>query len=68
MAGAARGAGGGTTAGAGAGAGLSAPSQSAAAVAGVQNASRQHSSLVPFFHTDVPSTARQLSTDLPMPP
>jgi hypothetical protein len=38
-----------------------APSQPWAAVAGVQLASRQHSSLVPFFHT-VPSAARQLST------
>jgi hypothetical protein len=38
-----------------------APSQPAAAVAGVQDASRQHSSFVPFFHT-VPSAARQLST------
>jgi hypothetical protein len=37
-----------------------APSQVAAAVAGVQLASRQHSSLVPFFQT-VPSAARQLS-------
>jgi hypothetical protein len=38
-----------------------APSQSAAAVAGVQLASRQQCSLLPFFHT-VPSLARQLST------
>jgi hypothetical protein len=37
-----------------------APSQVAAAVAGVQKASRQQSSLVPFFQT-VPSVARQLS-------
>jgi len=41
-----------------------APSQVAAAVAGVQLASRQHSSLVPFFQT-VPSAARQLSTVAP---
>jgi sorbitol-specific phosphotransferase system component IIA len=39
---------------------LIAPSQLAAAVAGVQAASRQHSSFEPFFHT-VPSEARQLS-------
>ena len=39
-----------------------APSQASEAVAGVQPASRQQSSLVPFFHT-VPSVARQLSTD-----
>jgi hypothetical protein len=37
-----------------------APSQVAAAVAGVQKLSRQQSSLVPFFQT-VPSVARQLS-------
>jgi hypothetical protein len=41
-----------------------APSQVAAAVAGVQLASRQHSSLVPFFQT-VPSAARQLSIVAP---
>jgi hypothetical protein len=40
-----------------------APSHSAAAVAGVQLVSRQHSSLVPFFHT-MPSVERQLSTVL----
>src|SRR5437868_10564636 len=50
---------GGTGAGAGAGAatgaaGTRAPSQPAAAVAGVQLASRQHSSLVPFFQTNSP--------------
>jgi hypothetical protein len=39
-----------------------APSQRSSAVAGVQPASRQHSSLVPFFQT-VPSAARQLSID-----
>jgi hypothetical protein len=39
-----------------------APSHSSAAVAGVQLASRQHSSLVPFFHTREPSALRQLST------
>ncbi|NCP81194.1 MAG: hypothetical protein GW826_02645 [Rhodoferax sp.] len=39
-----------------------APSQPTAAVAGVQLASRQQSSLVPFFQV-VPSAARQLSTD-----
>jgi hypothetical protein len=39
-----------------------APSQPTAAVAGVQLASRQQSSLVPFFQT-VPSVLRQLSTD-----
>jgi hypothetical protein len=41
-----------------------APSQFSAAVAGVQKASRQHSSLVPFFHT-MPSAERQLSIVLP---
>ena len=55
-------------AGAGAGAGAAAlgaaiaPSQPAAAVAGVQLASRQHSSLVPFFQA-WPVLLRQLSTD-----
>jgi hypothetical protein len=45
-----------------------APSHFSSAVAGVQPESRQHSSLVPFFHT-VPSEARQLSTDFgAMPP
>src|SRR3954468_7871318 len=52
------GGGGAATAGAGAGAGggggTRAPSQPLAAVAGVQLASRQHSSLVPFFHTSSP--------------
>src|SRR6476660_73618 len=43
-----------TGAGAGGGGGTRAPSQPAAAVAGVQVASRQHSSLVPFFHTSSP--------------
>jgi hypothetical protein len=38
-----------------------APSQPAAAVAGVQVASRQHSSLVPFFQA-WPVPLRQLST------
>jgi hypothetical protein len=56
-AGAGAGAGGG-----GGGGGFTAPSQFSAAVAGVQLASRQQSSFVPFFHT-VPSAARQLSTD-----
>src|SRR3990167_101557 len=57
--GATRGAG----AAAGAAAGFSAPSQAALAVAGVQLASRQQSSLVPFFQT-VPSVERQLSAPL----
>ena len=54
-------------AGAGAGAGAAAlgatiaPSQPAAAVAGVQVAPRQHSSLVPFFQA-WPVPLRQLST------
>jgi hypothetical protein len=39
-----------------------APSQPGAAVAGVQLASRQHSSLVPFFQAS-PEALRQLSTD-----
>ena len=56
------------TLGAGAGAGAAAlgatiaPSQPAAAVAGVQVAPRQHSSLVPFFQA-WPVPLRQLSTD-----
>ena len=55
-------------AGAGAGAGAAAlgatmaPSQPAAAVAGVHVASRQHSSLLPFFQA-WPVPLRQLSTD-----
>ena len=54
--------------GAGAGAGAAAlgatmaPSQPAAAVAGVHVASRQHSSLLPFFQA-WPVPLRQLSTD-----
>ena len=54
--------------GAGAGAGAAAlgaaiaPSQPAAAVAGVQLASRQHSSLEPFFQACSPVPLRQLST------
>ena len=66
---AAAGAGAGAAAlGAGAGAGAAAlgaaiaPSQPAAAVAGVQLASRQHSSLEPFFQA-WPVPLRQLSTD-----
>ena len=54
----------GAGAGAGAGAALGAtmaPSQPGAAVAGVQLASRQHSSLVPFFQTSSPVPLRQLS-------
>jgi len=42
---------------------LMAPSQLAAAVAGVQAASRQHSSLVPFFQTSSEVPLRQLSMD-----
>jgi hypothetical protein len=42
---------------------LIAPSQSAAAVAGVQNASRQQYSLVPLRHTSEPSAERQLSIE-----
>ena len=42
-------------------AGTRAPSQPAAAVAGVQLASRQHSSLVPFFQTSSPVPFCQLS-------
>ena len=38
-----------------------APSQPAAAVAGVQLALRQHSSCVPFFQTRSPEPLRQLS-------
>jgi hypothetical protein len=59
----------GAATGAGAGAGAAAmglatiaPSQPTAAVAGVQLASRQHSSLVPFFQTSSPVPLRQLST------
>src|SRR5262245_40836767 len=59
--GAGAGAGGGGAAGGGGG--FTAPSQFSAAVAGVQLASRQHSSFVPFFHTSEPSPLRQLSTD-----
>ena len=65
---AALGAGAGAAAGAGAGAGAAAlgatmaPSQPAAAVAGVHVASRQHSSLLPFFQA-WPVPLRQLSTD-----
>ena len=67
---AALGAGAGAAAGAGAGAGAGAaalgatmaPSQPAAAVAGVHVASRQHSSLLPFFQA-WPVPLRQLSTD-----
>ena len=66
------GAGAGAAAGAGAGAAAagagaaalgasSAPSQPGAAVAGVQPASRQHSSLVPFFQIRLPWPLRQLS-------
>jgi hypothetical protein len=40
-----------------------APSQPAAAVAGVHVASRQHSSLEPFFQACSPVPLRQLSTD-----
>jgi hypothetical protein len=40
-----------------------APSQPAAAVAGVQVASRQQSSLEPFFQACSPVPLRQLSTD-----
>jgi hypothetical protein len=39
-----------------------APSQPAAAVAGVQEASLQQSSFVPFFQA-VPELSRQLDTD-----
>jgi hypothetical protein len=39
-----------------------APSQPWAAVAGVQLASRQHNSFVPFFHTSSLVPLRQLST------
>ena len=44
--------------------GFRAPSHWGSAVAGVQNPSRQQSSLVPFFQTE-PSVARQLSAGLP---
>ena len=64
---AALGAGAGAAAGAVAGAAAlgatMAPSQPAAAVAGVQVASRQQSSLVPFFQACSPVPLRQLSTD-----
>ncbi len=64
---AALGAGAGAAAGAGAGAAAlgatMAPSQPAAAVAGVQVASRQQSSLEPFFQACSPVPLRQLSTD-----
>ena len=66
---AALGAGAGAGAGAAAGAGgaalgaTMAPSQPAAAVAGVHVASRQHSSLEPFFQACSPVPLRQLSTD-----
>jgi hypothetical protein len=43
------------------------PSQASSAVAGVQLASRQHSSLVPFFQT-VPVADFQLSIDFAAPP
>src|SRR5687768_2757739 len=46
---------------AGGGGGTRAPSQPAAAVAGVQFASRQQSSLVPFFQTNSPVPFCQLS-------
>src|SRR6185312_2306226 len=60
--GAAAGATTGAGAGAAAAAGTIAPSQLAAAVAGVQLASRQHNSLVPFFQTSSLVPLRQLST------
>ena len=47
--------------GAGAGWATTAPSQPGAAVAGVQELSRQQSSLVPFFHWSLPWLLRQLS-------
>jgi hypothetical protein len=40
-----------------------APSQPLAAVAGVQKASRQHNSLVPFLQTRSPALFLQLSVD-----
>jgi hypothetical protein len=43
------------------------PSQASSALAGVHIASRQHSSLLPFFQT-VPSAAFQLSIDFAEPP
>src|SRR5574344_938775 len=48
---------------AGAAATCSAPSQPGAAVAGVQLASRQHNSLVPFFQTSSLEPFFQLSMD-----
>ena len=48
---------------AGAAIALMAPSQSTAAVAGVQLPSRQQSSLVPFFQGRLPLPLTQLSTD-----
>jgi peptidoglycan/LPS O-acetylase OafA/YrhL len=42
---------------------LIAPSHESSALAGVQKASRQQSSLLPFFHGVTPSAARQLSID-----
>src|SRR5579862_8727529 len=54
--------GGGATGAGGVGAcATSAPSHFAFAVAGVQNASRQHSSFVPFIHTYSPVPFTQLS-------
>ena len=64
LAGRAAGAGAGAAGRAAGAAGFTAPSQLSAAVAGVQNGLRQHSSLVPFFHTSDPSPLRQLSTVL----
>src|SRR5689334_15120093 len=55
--GAGGGGGGGGATGGGGGGGLTAPSHSCNAVAGVQEASRQQYSFVPFFQT-VPSPAR----------
>ena len=55
----------GAGAAAGGGGGTSAPSQPLAAVAGVQLALRQHSSLVPFLHTTSPEPFCQLSMRLP---
>src|SRR5438067_1013662 len=64
--GATAGAGAGATTAAGAGAcTTSAPSQPLAAVAGVQLASRQQYSRVPFIHTRVPLPLVQLSMRLP---
>src|SRR3954470_16755690 len=56
---------GGGAGGGGGGGGTSAPSQPLAAVAGVQKASRQQSSLVPFFQTSSPEPFCQLSMRLP---